>query len=83
MIHKVLILGANGMLGSAMYNEFRSSKTIITYGLVRRNIRIYNKDPQIIIKDFDSSSILESIFSIYGRLKLSTVQSLPLPFTRG
>lgn len=62
MIHKVLILGANGMLGSAMYNEFRSSKAIITYGLVRRNIRIYNKDRQIIIKDFDSTSVLEDVF---------------------
>jgi dTDP-4-dehydrorhamnose reductase len=61
-MHKVLILGANGMLGSAMYNEFRSSKALITYGLVRRKIRIYNKDPHVIIKDFDSSSVLEGIF---------------------
>jgi len=61
MTHKVLILGANGMIGSAIYSQLRSSETVRTYGLVRRNISAFNKDPQIIVKKFESSVVLEGI----------------------
>ena len=62
MKHKVLILGANGMIGSAIYSELRSSEEVQTYGLVRRNINLYNNDQKIIIKDFEYNYILEDVF---------------------
>jgi dTDP-4-dehydrorhamnose reductase len=68
-MHKVLILGANGMLGNALFNFLGSKKEYVVYNQTRQNI-----DSDLSLKfDLNDKSIADQFYHLVSELEFDFI----------